>query len=110
MPKKGPISEGNTPSPTVKKDCKSAKMETSQSACGITTKDAGKFNSQVHVTNLVKLSETMTNADLPTDAEEKWQFVVNHLQTLQKEVSRLQAENNELKMGLASANGKIAYL
>ena len=86
-------------------------MELDQSSCG-PAKDTGKSNNQVHVTNLVKSSEStvpMVNIDPPTDPNERWQFVLNHFDALQKEISRLHTENTELKTGLASANGKIAY-
>ena len=47
-------------------------------------------SSQVHVTNLVKSSEStvpMVNTDPPTDPDERWQFVLNHFDSLQNEIS-----------------------
>ena len=82
-------------------------METSQSTSG-PTKEAGNIDNQVHVTHLVKSSDSivsMINTDPPTDPDERWQFVLNQFESLQKEISRLQVENTELKAGLASANG-----
>ena len=87
-------------------------METSQSISG-PSKEAGNIDSQVHATHLVKSSGSilsMITMDPPTDPDERWQFVVNQFESLQKEINRLQIENTELKAGLASANGKISYL
>ena len=56
------------------------KWKPAKATCG-PTKDTGKINAQVHVTNLVKSSEStvpMINTDPPTDPDERWQFVLNH--------------------------------
>ena len=42
--------------------------------------------------------------------EEKWQYLVKHLNLLSDRVLELQAENGELKASMATANGKIAFL
>ena len=81
-------------------------METSQSISG-SSKEAGNIDSQVHTTHLVKSSGSilsMINMDPPTDPEERWQFVVNHFESLQKEINRLQMENTDLKAGQVEFN------
>ena len=53
------------------------------------------------------LSNGLPSADVP---EERWHYVLKHLESLKQEVNSLRAENIQLKSGLASANGKIAFL
>ena len=65
------------------------------------TEGAGINNSQDQILSLVKTTE---------DPEKKWEYVINYFETLNAKITKLDTENEELRAGLASANGKISYL
>ena len=94
------MSNETTPSPSVRKDNKSARMEHSGNT--EETKGATGINiSQDQMLNLFKTIE---------DPEKKWDCVINHLELLNAKVNKLDLENEELRNGLASANGKLMFL
>ena len=76
------------------------------------TQRTGTINSQVPVTDLVKLDKQnlLQCTNHLTDPEERWQYILSHLESLNTEITRLNEQNMNLKDGLASANGKICYL
>ena len=101
---KRPISEGSTPSPSIKKSSKNAKLDnivknTQDKAMESTNKKLSMQNSIMETEEIVKLKD-----------KEKWQYLVKHLNLLSDRVLELQAENDELKASMATANGKIAFL
>ena len=95
------ISEGSTPSPSIKKSSKNAKLDKLENN---QDKDMESANKQLSDS----IMETVKLAKLKD--EEKWQYLVKHLNLLSKKVHELQVENGKLKASMATANGKIAFL
>ena len=109
---KRPLSEGSTPSPSLRKELKIPKMAESEDRNKLNIA-AGTTLSQVKPVDLVKTPEETNYSGitvLPSDPEERWNHVQKYLQSLDSEVKKLRAENSELKSGLATATGKIQYL
>ena len=72
----------------------------------------GTNYSQMQETNIVKSIQDFLSDDSspPNNSGERWQFVLNSLDKLTREIGALKTDNLNLKSGLASANGKIAFL
>ena len=93
--KKRPLSEGSTPSPTVKKTNKAPKMASDEDQSGLPA-GTGASYSQEPSMDLVNSDNQIAPSDIlnpPTDPERRWTFVLEHIQTLHIEVNRLQKEN-----------------
>ena len=92
---KRPLSEGNTPSPSTQEASKYTKMDQPTEETGVMNCTGINYSLDLEL-NLAKTGEfpPITTNLLPADApEEKWQYVLRHLETIKEEVTILKTEN-----------------
>ena len=103
--KKRRFPSASTPSPSLQRSHKSAKMS-SPPPSGVQRLSATSFQNQSQSTTEPILAE---NLKCLTD-EEKWDFIVQHFNKMCNEITEMRAENEDLKASIATANGKVAFL
>ena len=105
---KRPISEGSTPSPSIKKSNKTAKLEDTLEESVDPTMSNPNQSAPMQSKDMLALLQTGEIHNL--NSVEKWHHVMTHLSLLSEQVSELQSENKDLRASIATANGKIAFL
>ena len=112
--KKRQLSEKSTPSPTLQRASKNARMnETEETLCTTEPQEAVSFQSQTSDFNSVGPQlpiSKLTDDFMQLSDEQKWQQMQTHFNALSVEIARLYNENNDLKASIATANGKIQFL
>ena len=111
--KKRQLSEKSTPSPTLRRASKNARMnDTGEKLCTTEPQETVSFQSLTSASNsacpqlpFLKLDDFMQLND-----EQTGQQMQSHFNTLSVEIARLYNENNDLKASIATANGKIHFL
>ena len=96
-------SEGSTPSPSIIRACKIAKM--AEHSVNFSQIQAPAPSLESSLQGLLTPEEF-----LQRDDDQKWDFVINHINLLSTKISALQTENENLHASVSSANGKITYL